>query len=431
MFEHLSHIDPQVWPGIAHVPGGRARAHKAKLAESRFAAMCTKAGIALVAEVDEHVEPAQMASMRIDHDALFARISDCGWLGLAESYMAEEWTSPDIAMVLEALIQVGYKPKTTRSLFKTKHKTPAPPGELPDNLVQLYGGAYTGLFATGISTTLREAIKSYSPGAGKGNEPARHYVDITTITDPLEVDRDDLPNAQLRAIDSLLDLAHVESGSDVLEWPLSGSALIGAIQDRGAVVDSLTTDPDRARAIGARCGDAANIHVVDSAIPSRHQWRGRYDAVISVDRFEVLGEVGAVPFIKTVERLLGSGGSAVIQTVVATRPLDPVVLEALRPIQAYIWPTLHFHTIDEIHRLVDRHSTMRVVTEKHLGGHFTETLRLKREIFEGHSNQAAALGYDRVYRRLWVYYFALLEALCEMGLIEMVQLELKGRRKAY
>ncbi|MDO4908567.1 MAG: class I SAM-dependent methyltransferase [Corynebacterium sp.] len=426
MFEHLSHIDPEIWPGIASVPGGRARAHKAKLAESRFGNMCQKAGIFLGSAGDVN---STQPSMSINHDALFARISDCGWLGLAESFMAEEWNSPDIGAVLEALILNGYKPRESRSLFKSKQKNPAPPGELPDSLVQLYGGSYTGLFATGIATTVREAVKSFVPGAGKGGEPAQHYVDITTITDPVDVDREDLPNAQLRAIDSLLDMAHIRSGSDVLEWPLSGSALIGAIHERGAVADSLTTDAARAKEISTRLGPWANIHVIDSPIPTRDQWRGRYDAVISVDRLEVLGEVGAVPFIKTLDRLLGSG-SAVVQTIIAAKELDGVVMEALRPVQAYIWPTLHFHTMEEIHKLVDRNSAMRVISEKHLGGHFTETVKLKREIFEGHANQAAALGYDRVYRRLWSYYFGLLEALSKLGYIEMVQLELRGRRKA-
>lgn len=422
MFDHLTHVDPEIWPGIATVPSGKIRVHKAAQAEARFAQICAKAGLSL-----EGSDP----DIEILHDAFFARISDSGWLGIAESYMAEEWDAKDLASVLYALLSAEYKPKVG-NLFSSFHKkiVTGIPGDLPDSLIELSGGQYTGIFSTGISTTVREALPSYSPRAGKKGEPSQHYVDITTITDPAEVEREDLAGAQMNAIDSLLSMAHIISGSDVLEWPLSGAALMESIHDRGAVVDSLTTDAERARAIGLRASHDANIHVIDSPIPPRSQWRGRYDALISLDLLEIVGARGAIPYIQTIERLMGNNASAVIQTVVRSPKMGSIHKEALSAIQAYIWPTLYYLSLEEVHKLVDRNTHLRIVSEKHLGGHYPTSLRLKREIFHSHLPQAAAAGYDRVYRRLWSYHFALLEALAKLGMIEMVHLELHGR-KAY
>ncbi|MCG7026341.1 SAM-dependent methyltransferase, partial [Pseudomonas aeruginosa] len=91
--------------------------------------------------------------------------------------------------------------------------------------------------------TLRTEVKSHVPGAGRNREPASHFVDITKISEPVAVEREDLGEAQRRAASFLLDGAKVKAGSHVLEFPSSGGALAILAARRQGTVDALTADP--------------------------------------------------------------------------------------------------------------------------------------------------------------------------------------------
>ena len=113
MYPHLASIDAAVWPGVATVPSPRLLRLKSGRAEAEFAQACSKAGVELEGEDPD---------VAVLHDALFSRIADSGWLGLAESYMAGEWTTPDserLVKVLTRLVGVGYRPKTKELAVET------------------------------------------------------------------------------------------------------------------------------------------------------------------------------------------------------------------------------------------------------------------------------------------------------------------------
>ena len=147
MYDHLASIDAEAWPGVASVPSSRRARHSARRVEAEFAQACAKAGIELEGEDPD---------ITVLHDALFARIADSGWLGLGESYLAGEWTTPDsdrLVTVLQRLLGVGYKPKD-----KELPVEDSTPGELPMDLVKLYAGDSLshsgGIFASGVPLSL-------------------------------------------------------------------------------------------------------------------------------------------------------------------------------------------------------------------------------------------------------------------------------------
>ena len=74
-----------------------------------------------------------------------------------------------------------------------------------------------------------------------------------------------------------------------------------------------------------------------------------------------------------------------------------------------------------MHRLVDRHSGLRIIAETHTGAHAAESLAMQRSFFSGQLREAAASGFDAVFRRLWTYQLALREALMREGMIDSVQ----------
>lgn len=429
--DHLQHIDAATWPGVVHISDGRVAQKRAQLAEARFAESCEKA--------DVNLDPDSHPDLRVHHDELFYRLAESGWLGLAESYMAGEWDADDLPTVLGKLITSGFVPRrrwwgTPTHLTKARYSG----DELAPDLVQLSStdgySTFGGIFASGVPTTVRTAVSSFVPGAGRRHEPATHFVDITHIDSPVAVERQDLSPAQDRAIDSLLDAARVHEGTDLLEFPLSGGSLALAAARRGASVDTLSADPEHIAAVRQRLDDedaafAITTQHIATPIPTRQEWRGRYDAIISLEMLEKVGRNLRKPYALTIDRLLTTGGYVAIQSVVATdklAELDPNILDVIR---AYIWPTVDYPTTEDVHRLFDRETSLRVIGETHIQSHYKATVRLQRDLFESHLREAAAAGIDNVYRRLWVFHLAFIEALLDIGALDCVQFTLTSRNR--
>ncbi len=424
---HLEAIDASAWPGVSTVPDGTLTPFRARRAEAAFARACEKAGLVL--------DPDTGPDLIVDHEALFSRIAAAGWLGLAEGYMAGEWRTDRLVHVLTELLRADFRPRLTRTEVAARRYDG---GELPAELVRLSSGdgmsSFGGVFATGVPTTVRTAVPSHVPGAGRGAEPATHFVDLTTYSAPTAVERADLGDAQTRTVDMLLDAAQVTAGTHLLEYPSVGGAVAIRAAGRRATVDTLTADPGQAETVQERLTlagvtDSVHTEVIERPVPGPRDWRGRYDAIVSVEKLEVLHRNDRAPFLQSLDRLLAIGGRVSMQTVVATEALNAPARAALSVLRAYIWPGLEFPRAEEVHRLADRESGLRIIAQTHLGSHYAHTLNMQQSVFEGHTREAAADGFDAVYRRLWTYQFALREALFHLGMLDTVQFTLTHRNR--
>lgn len=428
--EHLAHVDPEVWPALVTLPEpGPLIDWRARRAERRFSAACSAAGLQLDDATPDLV---------VVHDELFVRLAESGWLGLAEGYLAGEWTAPNLTEVLTKLLETGYQPQG-KTISPTRAASKGDGRELPADLVQLFSedgvSAFGALFASGIPTTERQSRRSFVPGAGRGSEPAAHFVDVTGVSAPIDVERADFLPGQQRAVQQLLDSAQVLEGADVLEYPSSGGALALAASARGATVDVLTADPEHQVALEeyVTLGGAADYvhpYTLAAPFPSRDDWRGRYDCILSMEKLEHMGSQGRVSYFKALDRMLTVGGFIGMQTVVATERFGTVSKQALAILRSYIWPALRYSELEDIHKIVDKETGLRIVAERTFGQHYQESLAIQRLIFEGNHREAAATGYDAVFRRLWIFHFALLEALFKLGCLEAVQLTLTSRNRA-
>lgn len=421
--QHLAVIDANAWPAVATVPRSMLSAVRSRAAEAQFAAALNKAGLTAAEDGD----------LTVRHETLFARLAAAGWTGLAESYLAGEWEADDPSAVLAALIASGYRPRTPKT-------TPGPSGvgELPPELVRLFAGdgmsAFAGVFSSAVPTTVRESVRSFVPGAGRGRQPAHHFVDVRTYAPPAHAERADLADAQRRAADLLLDAAGVRTGTHLLEYPSSGGAVAVAAASRKAAVDTLTGDVDLAAAVKERLTlagvrDAVQTVVRDSVLTGSKDWRAHYDAVVSVEKLETVDPRSRVEVIRGIDRMLEIGGRAAVQVTVATEKTTPAARDALRVLADYIWPGLDYPTMTQLHQLVDKKSGLRIVAQTHVGSHAELSLKFQASLFDGHRREAAAEGFDAVYRRLWDYQFALRRALYSLGMLDTVQIELTHRNR--
>ena len=118
-----------------------------------------------------------------------------------------------------------------------------------------------------------------------------------------------------------------------------------------------------------------------------------------------------------------------IQTVVCVERLPSAAVAALESLRAYIWPGLSFLTSHDIAKTTDRNTGLRIIAETRAPEHLAESLALQRRTFEGNLRDAAADGFDVVYRRLWIWQLALREALAREGMLSLTQLTMVRRRR--
>lgn len=398
-FDHLVHIHESDWPGVAVVPNVRAGSFRR--AERGFYQVCERNNV----------------DITVEHDVLFARIAEAGWLGLAEGFMAGEWHAEDLVATLSTLLASGYRPKRS---YRAGRSAQVPGGSLPASLVGLYAGdgysPFGGVFASGVATTVR-------------NE---RDIDVTTLEDPVHVERCDLADAQTRMVDMLLDAAGVSRGTYVVDYPSSGGALSVRAAQRGATVDTWAMDTGALEDLtelvsGDDVEHSLHIREMPDHVLPPELTRRVYEAVVGIGRVETIGRALRPAYLRSIDQLLLPGGVAALGVTVATDQLAPVVREATEMLRAYIWPALDFPTLEEVYRVVDRGTSLRITAQVHTGKHNRIALGLQRSLFEGRMREAAAAGYDPVYRRLWRYHLALLEALFRLGVLDSVQLTLRRR----
>ncbi|MGV0409305.1 class I SAM-dependent methyltransferase [Corynebacterium resistens] len=423
------YVDAERWPHLvapldAPFQGKRAQEVSTRLEQ-------------LAAEYDLSLTGTDIPFLNVHDGELFDRIVAHGWLGLAESYMLGQWDAEPLPEVLEVLLQQDLEGRFGAFLSrKRKHDTfggPLP-GEVPDGLVELYAGETramgAALFKSAARTTATEQVAV--PVSAKSKKTTDITLDLTYFGEPDGVDRQDLDDAQLRRIENMLDEAGVGAGDRVLELTSSGGTLAIQAARRGASVDILTSDEEHAETVAARVrsagvAGAVRIEIIEGSLPSPRQWSGSYDVIFSIERMETLGRAGIPHFLRAVDRMLARGGVAVVQSIVSTPTARATAQDSLDVMRAYVWPALEYPSVEDVRTATLSSTKLNLVAENYLGSHLGSTLPLWRANFLARERQAAAAGFEQIFRRLWDYQLALHEALSNAGDIDCVQFVFEPR----
>jgi cyclopropane-fatty-acyl-phospholipid synthase len=136
---------------------------------------------------------------------------------------------------------------------------------------------------------------------------------------------------------------------------------------------------------------------------------GEYDAVVSVEMIEAVGEAFWPVYFATIDRVLAPGGSVGIQAI--TMPHDRMIASrrTYTWIHKYVFPGGLIPSVQAVHA-VAQGTSLRVVDDLSFGIGYAETLRLWRERFAEKATQVRHLGFDPIFHRMWNFYLAYSEA---------------------
>ncbi|GGO79852.1 SAM-dependent methyltransferase [Wenjunlia tyrosinilytica] len=403
-------VDPGLWPDVASVP--RCSRARAALAERLVRGALSRLPLTVLLPDGEELGTGGPVMELLDPGAFFRRVGTVGLIGFGESFMAREWEARDLVGVLTVLAS------NVAAL-------------VPPSLQRL-----RGLWALRQPASQRNSVENTRDNIHRhydlSNELFSVFLDETmsysaALFPAFPATWESFATAQHRKIDRLLDLAGVGRGTRLLEIGTGWGELALRAAGRGAEVVSVTLSEEQRGLAVRRIREAGHEDRVTVLLRDYRQVTGTYDAVVSVEMIEAVGEEFWPLYFSTLERRLVPGGRIALQAI--TMPHDRMLAtrRTFTWIQKYIFPGGFLPSVEAVEAVTAEDTGLRVVEREGFGAHYAETLRLWRERFFEEEARVGELGFDATFRRMWTFYLAYSEAGFRSGYLDVQQMLLTAR----
>jgi cyclopropane-fatty-acyl-phospholipid synthase len=348
--------------------------------------------------------------------ALFDRMGHHPKIGLGEAYMAGDWRAAVGTDLADLLTPFAGRLSTIvpKPLMRLRAVVDRPMPHQQRNTVtgsrdnvHAHYDLSNDLFARFLDETM-----TYSSGLFDDSLPFREQA---------------LEDAQRRKLDAVLDGAGVAAGSRVLEIGTGWGSLAIAAAQRGARVTSVTVSQEQLDLAADRIAAVGMRDRVDLRLQDYRHVQGKYDAIVSVEMVEAVGEEFWPTYFTTLDRLLAPGGKVGIQTILMDHTRMRATRNSYGWIQKYIFPGGLIPSLPAIEDTLARHTSLRLGAQQRFGRHYAETLRRWRATFVERWPAIRPLGFDDTFRRMWEFYLAYSEAGFASGYLDVAQLQLVRR----
>lgn len=351
--------------------------------------------------------------------ALFERMAHHPKIGFGEGYMAGDWDAAPGTDLADALLP-----------FAQRVATLVPPG------LQRMRRVVDRRIPTATRNTLRGSRKNIEAHYDLSNDLFAAFLDETLSYSSALFDRSrplaeqTLEEAQRAKIEAVLDAAEVTEGSRVLEIGTGWGSLAIAAARRGAAVTSITLSAEQAALARERVAatDALEPGLAERVEIRRQDYRevtGRFDAIVSVEMIEAVGEEYWPTYFRAIDDLLAPGGVAAIQSILMAHDRYLATRHSYGWIQKHIFPGGLIPSVEAIEETTSAHTSLRVTATHRFGRDYAETLRRWRATFLEEWPAIATAGFDETFRRTWEFYLAYCEAGFAADYIDVAQIRLE------
>lgn len=351
-----------------------------------------------------------MACIRLHDWNVCSAALRSGDIGFAESYIAGEWSTPDLAALLSLFIanrtaieEVVYGHWWGRLLYRLRHLTNRNSRAGSRRNIHAHYDLGNDFYRLWLDETMSYS-SAWFEGAAQG----------------------DLVEAQWSKVRRALQQVGLRPGERLLEigcgWGALAEEAVRAQQARvvGVTLSAEQLAYGRERLERAGMSQQAELRYQDY----RDIDDGPYDAIVSIEMFEAVGQAYWDAYFTSIARLLRPGGRACIQSITIDERLYERYLRSTDFIQQYIFPGGCLPSPGAFRAAAAR-AGLRVVDEFAFGQDYARTLALWRERFLAREAQVRQLGFDTRFMRIWEFYLAYCEAAFAMGNTDVIQFTLE------
>jgi cyclopropane-fatty-acyl-phospholipid synthase len=345
-------------------------------------------------------------SLRIHRWAVCSAALKSGDIGFAESYIAGDWSTPNLTALLRVFV--------------------ANRREVEDIIY----GTWLGRLAYRIKHLLNRNTKTNSQKNihahyDLGNSFYQLWLDGTMNYSSAWFDGDTtqtMVDAQHAKVRRALRMANVQPGDRVLEIGCGWGALAEkAVLEFAAHVTGVTLSSQQLAWAQERMAQSGHAAQADLRLQDyRDITDAPFDAICSIEMVEAVGREYWPTYFQSVARLLKTGGRACIQSIVIDDALFARYVGSTDFIQQYIFPGGCLPCPAEFRKQANA-AGLQVVDEFAFGQDYAETCRRWRDDFLAQRSAVLANGFDERFIRIWEFYLAYCEAAFAERNIDVVQ----------
>jgi cyclopropane-fatty-acyl-phospholipid synthase len=354
------------------------------------------------------------ATLHLNNWNVCAAALKSGDIGFAESYIAGDWSTPNLTELLRVLAKnraevesVIYGSWWGRLLYRVKHLMRRNTRTNSQKNIHAHYDLGNGFYSLWLDDTMNYSSALFNGDLG-------------------------LPMAQAQKakVRRALSLAGVKRGDRVLEIGCGWGALAEmATTEFGTALTGVTLSTEqlafaqtRLQRLGVPqgAGQQADLRLQDY----RDIADEPFDAICSIEMVEAVGQAYWPTYFATVSKLLKPGGRACVQSIVIDDALFARYVKSTDFIQQYIFPGGCLPCPREF-RAQASAAGLEVVDEFAFGHDYAETLKRWNQAFLARHAEISTLGFDARFSRIWEFYLCYCEAAFLEDNIDVVQYTLR------
>ena len=338
-------------------------------------------------------EAVAQAEWRLKRWNALLRLGGSGALGFAEGYVNDEWETPDLRALLDVLarafdqISVAQaKGGPSRIIGQVQHWLNANTRSGSKRNIAFHYDLGNAFYALWLDASMTYSSACFAtPDQGLQAAQAEKYRRICVA-------------AQLKPGDHVLEIG--------CGW--GGFAEVAA-RDFGCRVTGVTLSTEQLDYARTRIARAGLSNQVDLQIRDYRDIDETYDAIVSIEMFEAVGEAHWPVYFDQLAHCLKPGGYAALQVITLREADFDHYRGTVDFIQKYVFPGGMLPPPSALAREA-RRAGLDDIDACMFGEDYANTLQHWHAGFNATWPQIRALGFDDRFARIWRYYLAYCEA---------------------
>jgi cyclopropane-fatty-acyl-phospholipid synthase len=349
------------------------------------------------------------ADLKIKSSALSYNLIKGGSVGLAESYMKNEFETSNLSNLIEL---------AARNI----------------NIVHKFAGILDLKFLNFIKNKFIKNTKSRSKeNIAKhydlGNDFFSLWLDKTLTYSSAIFDEQnkDLAEAQNNKYQKLINLIQPNNGDKILEIGCGWGGFAEYLgKNYDVKLDCITISKKQFEYAKERIHNCGLNEKVNIEIKDYRDLKSKYNSIASIEMIEAVGQNYLESYFKTIKDNLSDGGKAAIQAITIDDSLYDRYKNKQDFIQKYIFPGGFLPNKSTINKLVSKNG-LSVNSYISYADHYADTLAIWRDEFNKKWSLIKDQGFDLTFKRMWEFYLSYCEAGFKSKNIDLIQFSLQNK----
>ena len=331
----------------------------------------------------------QQYTIEIRSKLFYQRLLSRGDLGVAESYIAGEWSCSNLGELFITLL--SHAPSLKKILRK----------------YSWLGNILPRFFHSRRHNSVTRSRHNISKHYDLGNEFYKLFLDDTLCYSSglFNRDRMGMREASEQKMKSACEFLGLTADDHLLEigtgW---GGLAVYAAENYGCRVTSTTISKEQfdfSRTLVQTRGLADRVSIIDR---DYRELTGTYDKLVSIEMIEAVGYEYLDAFFTKCSSLLTADGKMLLQSILMNDDDYDNYLASIDFIRYYVFPGGCLPSLKRIHEINHQQTPFRLIESLDMSTSYVRTLEHWLDRFQAAAKQVNDLGYDPSFQRLWQYY---------------------------